>query len=204
MVPPETVGGTAWHPCLLAEVSPHTGPTPSGNLVIDNCNLGQRNITIDYSDDSSDDTYEATGVIGNATDLSRIRRIVLHKGSIPKGANIWIRFLDEHAEKGVMANLRKPPAHKHHHGCCCSHGKPSKQQKATASIKSKDGKVYFYTSKDRLTIDVPMENGRYTPVVIGAQLQAKPKSHGHELVLIEEDLTGKQLGGFALQILPEK
>ncbi|MEM9548170.1 MAG: S8 family serine peptidase, partial [Bacteroidota bacterium] len=101
LVPPEIVGGTRWHPCLLAEVSPHTGPTPSGNLVYDNSNLGQRNITIDYSDDNSDDTFEATGVIGNATDFSRSKRIVLHKGSLPKSATIWIRFLDERIEKDV-------------------------------------------------------------------------------------------------------
>jgi len=61
MVPPETVGGTSWHPCLLAEASPHTGPTPSGNLVIDNTNLAQRNVTVDYSDDDGE-PHEMTGV----------------------------------------------------------------------------------------------------------------------------------------------
>ncbi|RPJ02038.1 MAG: hypothetical protein EHM39_02435, partial [Chloroflexi bacterium] len=83
MVPPETVGGTSWHPCLLAEASPHTGPTPSGNLVIDNTNLAQRNVTVDYSDDDGE-PHEMTGVIGNEEDDSRVRRIVVYRGGLPK------------------------------------------------------------------------------------------------------------------------
>jgi len=204
MVPPETVGGTSWHPCLLAEVSPHTGPTPSGNLVIDNSNLGQRNITIDYTDDdnSTDDTYEATGVVGNAEDKSTMKRLVLHKGKLPKKSPIWIRFLDERVEKTVLELLRKNPSYKEYDMRLIE--EQNKCKKANALVKSSNGRTYFYTSDSRLIINVPMVNGRLTPVVIGTEFSGKPGKDGIELVLIEENMSSLQLGGFALRIESER
>ena len=202
MVPPETVGGTSWHPCLLAEVSPHTGPTPSGNLVIDNSNLGQRNITIDYTEDSTSDDYEATGVIGNSEDKSTMKRLVLHKGKLPKKSPIWIRFLDERVEKTVLELLRKNPSYREYGIKLMEEQNACK--KANALVKSKNGRTYFYTTESRLIINVPMVNGRLTPVVIGTQFSDKPGKDGIELVLIEENMSSMQLGGFALRIEAER
>ncbi|WP_430408462.1 S8 family peptidase [Kordia sp.] len=198
MVPPETVGGTSWHPCLLAEVSPHTGPTPSGNLVIDNSNLGQRNITIDYTDDSTDDVYEATGVVGNMTDKSAMKRLVLHKGKLPKKSIIWMRFLDKRVEKSVLELLRKNPSYKDYNMKLTAEQNTCK--KANALVKSKNGRTYFYTRDSRLIVNVPMINGRLTPVVIGTEFSDKAGRDGKELVLIEENMSSLQLGGFALRI----
>ncbi|WP_298516278.1 S8 family serine peptidase [uncultured Kordia sp.] len=202
MVPPETVGATSWHPCLLAEVSPHTGPTPSGNLVIDNSNLGQRNITIDYTDDSTDDTYEATGVVGNAEDKSTMKRLVLHKGKLPKKSAIWIRFLDERVEKTVLELLRKNPSYREYNELLMIEQNACK--KANAKVKSKNGQTYFYTRESRLIINVPMINGRLTPVVIGTEFSDKPGKDGIELVLIEENMSSLQLGGFGLRLEAER
>ncbi|MBK9042923.1 MAG: S8 family serine peptidase [Saprospiraceae bacterium] len=67
LVPPQTVlvGGVNvnWHPCLLAEVSPHDGFVPTGNNVWDNNNLAQKNIHIIYPDDNSDNA--AMVILGN-------------------------------------------------------------------------------------------------------------------------------------------
>jgi len=202
MVPPETVGGTSWHPCLLAEVSPHTGPTPSGNLVIDNSNLGQRNITIDYSDDSTNDDYEATGVVGNAEDKSTMKRLVLHKGKLPKKSAIWIRFLDKRVEKTVLELLRKNPSYREFDIKLTE--EQNKCKKTNAMVKSKNGHTYFYTTESRLIVNVPMINGRLTPVVIGTEYSGKPGKDGIELVLIEENMSSMQLGGFALRIEAER
>lgn len=55
LVPPQTVmvGGSPvqWHPCLLAEVSPHDGPAAVSNFypVKGDNNLAHRNLSIDYS-----------------------------------------------------------------------------------------------------------------------------------------------------------
>lgn len=207
MFPPETVGGTAWHPCLLAEISPHTGPIPSGNLVVDNSNLGQRNVTVVYTDDDRDDVYEATGVIGNATDFSSMKRLVLHKGQLPKASKIWIRFLDERIQNVVQGRIKendRPSTHHlHDKNCCCHNNRHlvlERYKKANAMIKSKNGLVYFYSTASRLIVEIPMIDGRLIPVVIGATLDAKPPKGGHELVLIEEDMSGKQLGGFSMSM----
>ncbi|MEM9546092.1 MAG: hypothetical protein AAGA77_08965, partial [Bacteroidota bacterium] len=86
----------------------------------------------------------------------------------------------------------------------CDHTQRAKRELSNVSVRSKDGKVLFYTHSERLYLDVPMNNGRLTPIVIGAQLKDKPRKDGYELVLIEEDASGKPLGGFALNILPKK
>jgi len=208
MVPPETVAGTSWHPCLLAEVSPHTGPTPSGNLVWDNTNLAQRNITIDYSDDSDDFVYEASGVIGNVAHKSTMKRLILHKGKLPKVSPIWIRFMDERVQKTVLELVRKGPDtaiqydSKKDCRCCCSISKrgQTEYKKPNAKVISKKGQIYFYTTESRLILEVPMIHGRLTPVAIGTEFSGKPGKEGLELALIEEDISGQQLGGFALSI----
>ena len=102
MVPPTTVGGTQWHPCLLAEISPRTGPTPSGQLVVDYTNLAQRNVTII---DLGHTPSEMTGVIGNASDSRPIKIVVVQGRSLPKATKVWIRFLDPTVEAAVLATL---------------------------------------------------------------------------------------------------
>src|SRR6185503_9311051 len=124
LVPPAEVGGADWHPCLLAEVSPHTPPAPSGNLPYDNKNLCQRNITIDYS---GDDVREMSGVIGHKDDDTRVRRIKVCRMNLPKNARVWVRFLDRRVEAAVTKHLKQQEAgatsgatthHGSSGGCC--------------------------------------------------------------------------------------
>ena len=50
LIPPEQVptpaGPLKWHPCLLAEITPHDGPAATGSHVWDYNNLAQKNVTI--------------------------------------------------------------------------------------------------------------------------------------------------------------
>jgi hypothetical protein len=69
LIPPYSVsvGGitVTWHPCILVEVSPHDGFTPTGNHVWDDNNLAQKNISIVYPDSDSDNA--AIILLGNAS-----------------------------------------------------------------------------------------------------------------------------------------
>ena len=119
-------------------------------------------------------------------------------------------MLDTRVEKIVQTMIRKNTRAGYQiftkedccYFCCCvtTGGNQREYKKSNARIKAKEGLVYFYTTESRLILDIPMVNGRLTPVVIGAGLTSKPAKNGHELVLIEEDESGKQLGGFALSI----
>lgn len=201
LVPPETVGGTSWHPCLLSEVSPHTGPTPTGVLVIDNSNLGQRNISINYPDD---DSAEMTGVIGHAQHTELYRYVKLWRGNLPKKSKIWIRFLDARVERAVTQWLQTDS----NKDCCCRRcccGASDNRSPIVSSgqlvLQQRRGQRIFQLAQgDRLELTVPMVGGRLTPVVIGAELPADAKAGVYQLALTEHSASGQALGGFSLQI----
>ncbi|MBK8460983.1 MAG: S8 family serine peptidase [Micropruina sp.] len=96
MIPPATVtvGMTSvtWHPCLLAEVTPHDGPLPVGNHVWDDNNLAQKNISIVNADAGSD--FAAAVVIGNEENDSRRLFLEVHRGELPKDVQLYIDLVD--------------------------------------------------------------------------------------------------------------
>jgi hypothetical protein len=97
-IPPATVdvGGTdvTWHPCLLAEITPHDGPTPTGPRVWDNNNLAQRNLTIFYPD-GGDEDFAAAGMMGDADGEGKGEMtLVIRRNGLPKDVHLWVRFLD--------------------------------------------------------------------------------------------------------------
>lgn len=206
LVPPEEVGGANWHPCLLAEVTPHTGPAPAGNLVVDYTNLVQRNITISYDDDDGS-VNRMIGVIGHEHDDSPIKRIVINRGRLPKKAEIWVRFLDPKVERATAKHLSAgTPAHEN--GCaksCCKSQQPSpppRRGTGQVVLEHREGqRVFRLASGSQMVLDVPMVGGRLTPVVLAAVLpQGTPKG-SYELALIEQNLAGRTLGAFALEIV---
>ncbi len=102
LVPPETVIVAAipvnWHPCILAEVSPHDGPDPatSGHAVKDNNNLAHRNIRIDDDPDgdSSLDDF-AVGVVAGTSDKFAVKSVILDRSYLPDSYDIFIRTENE-------------------------------------------------------------------------------------------------------------
>lgn len=185
MVPPNTVGGTQWHPCLLAEVSPRTGPTPSGQLVVDYTNLAQRNVTII---DLGHTPSEMTGVIGNASDSRPMKILVVQGRALPKAAKIWVRFPDPTVEAAVLAAL--------------AHMDPHAPGSGPPRVEYQGGnRVFALASGTRLVVAVPMVGGRLTPVVLGATLPDETAPGSYEVVLTEQDPGGIVLGAFALRLV---
>ena len=203
LVPPEFVGGTKWHTCLLAEASPHTGPAPSGNLVVDNTNLAQRNVSVDYSDDDGE-PHEMTGVIGNEEDDSRFKRIVVHRGNLPKKAEVWVRFLDPKVERAVLkwwsSGAKAKTCACDPRSCCC----PTETLPARRSdlcVETVNGRRRFcLAAGSRLTLDVPMVGGALTPVVVGAQIPKGSLVGSFEVPLVEHGMSDQVLGAFSLEI----
>lgn len=205
MVPPEEVAGANWHPCLLAEVSPHTGPAPTGNLVIDNSNLAQRNITIDYSDDDGA-AREMIGVIGNEQNDDRAIRVVVQRGKLPKRAKLWLRFLDPKVERAVLKQLKSDeggkPATGNGHGCCCTPQRRPGKRDAVRVETVAGGRRFCLQAGSRLILDVPMVGGNLTAVALGVQIPKGELRGRYEVPLIQEDLQGRQTGAFAFEIVP--
>lgn len=210
MVPPEEVAGANWHPCLLAEVSPHTGPDPTGNLVVDNSNLAQRNVTIDYSDDDGA-AREMLGVIGNEQNDDRAIRVEVQRGKLPKRATVWLRFLDPKVERAVLKQLTKDaagnptsgkPTAGDDHGCCCGPQRRPGKRDAVRVETVAGGRRFCLRAGSRLTLDVPMVGGNLTAVALGVQIPKGELRGGYDVPLIQEDLQGRQTGAFSFEIVP--
>jgi len=204
LVPPEDVGGTLWHPCLLAEVSPHTGPTPTGDLVVDNTNLAQRNIGISYSEDDGL-VHQMTGVIGHEKDDSRIKRIVILRGRLPKSAQISVRFLDPKVERAVIQTLstggHTTDKTTTFRCCCLSVAAVRPKSAGNVEVRAFRGhRVFQLISGSRLELEIPMAGGRLTPIVLGIVLPKGTNKGDYEVPLFELDASGRPLGAFALQV----
>lgn len=101
LVPPAEVlvGGVMvrWHPCLLAEVSPHDGPAPATTAatyeVMKDNNLAQRNITVEYPGDADDDF--AVGIVAGTSSPVGVDAIVIDRSLLPADYRVFIRIADD-------------------------------------------------------------------------------------------------------------
>jgi hypothetical protein len=101
--------------CLLVDVSPHDGPTPTGNHTWDNNNICQRNITIIDADDSDD--MSIAFVVGNKLNKKNLLNLRIERKHLPahvklafdyideKTTNEVIRFLDDFKEKSHLFDI---------------------------------------------------------------------------------------------------
>jgi subtilisin family serine protease len=99
LVPPNEVvvdGMTVkWHPCLLADVTPHDGPAPAGatfDVKRDN-NLAHRNITVD-DPDLFDDLF-AVGIVAGTSDQVGTDALIIDRSLLPVSYRVFVRVADE-------------------------------------------------------------------------------------------------------------
>ena len=99
LVPPATVvvaGMTVqWHPCLLAEVSPHDGPGPSapGSFDVKRYNdLAHLNIAID--DAAFDSGFSAFGIVAGTALREGVRSLIIDRHMLSADARVFVRIDD--------------------------------------------------------------------------------------------------------------
>jgi hypothetical protein len=109
MVPPETVviGGMTvhWHPCLLVEVSPQDGPPATGSHVWDSNNLGQKNITIIYTDAGGE--FAAGFVLGDLFSKSDLLRLEVDRGRVPGHVQLYVDLVDPKLTKWLREYVQR-------------------------------------------------------------------------------------------------
>jgi hypothetical protein len=97
IIPPETVtvnGVTySWaDSCLLVEVSPHDGPTPSGNHTWDSNNLCQRNITI-VNPPAGGNDFAFAFVVGNMVHVKEPFHIKIERQNLPLDVKMKVDYI---------------------------------------------------------------------------------------------------------------
>jgi hypothetical protein len=112
LVPPDsvTIAGIPahWHPCLLAEVSPHDGPSPAttGLPVQRDNNLAQRNITV--SNTSSDDAF---AIVAGTSIQDGVHSLILDRTYLEPEASVFVRIDNERIMKRWVTLIREHQLH---------------------------------------------------------------------------------------------
>jgi subtilisin family serine protease len=112
LIPPKEVlvsgMNVKWHPCILVEVTPQDGFTPTGNHVWENNNLAQKNLSIVYNDSNASGDNAFAGVIGNPDRLSKFHKIrFVIKWPVPRDTQIYVRFLNDYIERYLIAQIKE-------------------------------------------------------------------------------------------------
>jgi hypothetical protein len=110
LIPPETVtiDGVVYSwadSCLLVEVSPQDGPTPTGNHTWDNNNLCQRNITI--VDPGDDDDFALAFVVGHRTNLMDLVYLRFERQPLPPGVKLFVDYVDKVTTRRMLGLLKE-------------------------------------------------------------------------------------------------
>jgi hypothetical protein len=111
LVPPAdvVVGGmnVHWHPCLLAEITPHDGPPPTGDHVWDDNNLAQKNISIVTADAGSDFAFAI--VAGHEQNSSEYLLLEIDRGSLPREVQLYVDLVDPILRRRIRQYAGGPP-----------------------------------------------------------------------------------------------
>ncbi len=112
LIPPATVtiGGTTYSwadSCLLVDISPHDGATPTGTHTWDNNNLCQRNITIVDAPAGGDDTFDVAFVIGHALNEVGLFHINIERKILPENIQLFFDYVDPRTTREAIAFLKE-------------------------------------------------------------------------------------------------
>ncbi len=96
-----------WHPCLLAEVSPHDGPhAVNATLDVKRYNdLAQKNIAID--DVISTSGFSNFGVVAGSIDKIGVQSLILDRSKLRPDSRIFIYSEDPYTMKTWIELIRK-------------------------------------------------------------------------------------------------
>lgn len=109
LIPPESVeiDGVVYSwadSCLLVEVSPHDGPTPTGDNTWDNNNLCQKNITIVDPPEGEDDLAIAF-VVGHRINNANLINLRIDRKDLPGGVKLLFDYVNRDASEEAIKFL---------------------------------------------------------------------------------------------------
>ena len=199
LIPPVSVGGVNWHPCLLAEITPHDGPSPTGNHVWDDNNLAQKNISIIGTDAGTD--FAFASVIGHQDNLADYLWLEINRGGLPPDVRLYVDLKDpllvrrlrqfDHGSAGYPKPGRKCDDDDAA-GTTPSKPRPNRQGWTIGWYEGSE--VVFLKPEPRVRIPVVGGAGRISPIFVGGVVGAKAKAGSYEIVLTQRQPDGALSG----------
>jgi hypothetical protein len=96
----------SWHPSLLVEITPHDGPTATGNHVFDDNNLAQKNISIVSTNPGSNFSFAV--VVGHEENLSEYLILEVDRGRLPSEVQLFVDLVDPILRRGTREYTGRP------------------------------------------------------------------------------------------------
>jgi len=209
LIPPVDVvtpsGTVHWHPCLLVEITPHDGPTPTGNHVWDDNNLAQKNISIVGTDAGQD--FAIATVIGHEDNPAEYLLIEINRGRLPREVELFINLLDpmlrRRLRKFDQEWKREPlPVDKKKSGPIAT----VEVQRLTPidlrppwHIGWHEGyEVVFLQPQPRVRVPIVAGRGRISPLIVGGIVGRGAKAGTYEVVMIQRQPDGAISGSATL------
>jgi hypothetical protein len=178
LIPPEQVptlaGLVQWHPCLLAEITPHDGPAATGSHVWDDNNLAQKNISIISASTGSD--FGMAMVMGDGNNDGELLLLEVLRGKLSRDVQLYLDLLDlplPHAPLGS----------------------------AEWSVGERKGRrVILLAPLAQVRIPIPAKARSLSPIVVGGIVESQAHFGIYEIRLMQRHPTGKLSGAATLSL----
>jgi hypothetical protein len=204
LIPPVSVGGVNWHPCLLAEITPHDGPSPTGNRVWDDNNLAQKNISIVGTDAGSDFAFAT--VIGHQDNPADYLWLEIHRGRLPAEVKLYVDLMDPLLRRRLRKFDEKrdprpqPECREGGELAVATHLKQRLNRQGWVIGWHEGGEVVFFKPQPRVRVPVVGGAGRMSPLVVGGITGRGAKAGTYEVVLIQRQPDGDLSGSATLML----
>lgn len=211
LIPPINVatpsGTVNWHPCLLVEITPHDGPTPTGNHVWDDNNLAQKNISIVGADAGSD--FAIATVIGHEENPAEYLLFEINRGRLPQGVQLYVDLLDPLLRRRLRKfdpkwNQELSPGDKNKIEpipiTSAPLLKPLDRRQPWRISWHEGREVVFLQPQPKVRVPVAAGQGRISPLVIGGIVGRGVKAGTYEVVMIQRQPNGEISGSATLMV----
>ncbi|MBG6054309.1 hypothetical protein IWX81_000699 [Salinibacterium sp. CAN_S4] len=219
LIPPDsvTISGSPvkWHPCLLAELTPHDGPLPTGTHVWDDNNLAQKNISIVDADAGGGD-FAAGFVIGQELNGAASLWLDIERGDLPESVQLYLDLVDPVLRRRIRVvterQTREPVETSRRFGPTTGSGTLVLERaikgitltrRQAWSLGFLDGReVVLLDPVKRVRVPVPAPADRLTLLVLGGIIAPKTATGNYEVVVVQRDDTGNVDGsvGFVIRV----
>jgi hypothetical protein len=223
LIPPEQImtptGMVNWHPCLLAEITPHDGPTATGNHVWDDNNLAQKNISIVNTDAGSDFAFAT--VIGHQENTADYLILEINRGRLPREVELYVDLMDPLLRRRLRQIEHEAQPGRSAHGYAVKESLTAVLATAAAAsqvstrftavleleqrrawrIGWHDGReVVFLRAQPRVHVPIFGGKGRVSPLIVGGVVKRGAERGEYEVVLVQRQPGGEISGSATLMM----